>query len=165
MKFNDLDLIIPDGPYCAPHTTIQSAIDAALVAPNAAVWIRADYPGTDTYTNPNNVQIFDNRVKGAIDPILQGLLADLPILEVGQSYFATDVQILYIGTSQGNAPTTALPLTGPTSGLPPDAPAGFLYFATDTIYFIAFGQGTISCASNAYRQSFAEIGVLVTGQF
>jgi hypothetical protein len=166
MKLNDLNLVIPDGPGGSPHTTIQSAIEAALTAPNSAVWIRADYIGEDTYTNPHNVQIFDNRVRGVVNTILQGLLADLPQLIVGQSYFATDVNILYIGTANGNSPTTALPLTGLAANTPPDAPAGMLYFATDTNQlYVALGQGVVLVVPPIHTGPLADIGVLVAGAF
>lgn len=63
MEFQPLDLFIPgDG----LNTTVQSAINAAARNPRAAVWIRASYGGTDTYTNPSNVPIFDMRGGGSI---------------------------------------------------------------------------------------------------
>lgn len=49
-----------------PHTTIQSAVNAAARNPRGSVWIKADYAGTDSYTNPSAVPIYDNRGAGSI---------------------------------------------------------------------------------------------------
>ena len=97
----------------------------------------------------------------------QGVLADLPArLPVGTFYFATDVQILYVGTVDGNAPTTALPLSGPAADVPTDAPAGFLYFATDTsVLYVALGQGSTLVVPPIHSGTLAEIGSLVPGAF
>lgn len=63
MEFLPLGLYIPgDG----LNTTIQSAVDNAARNPRAAVWINASYAGTDSYTNPSNVPIFDMRGGGSI---------------------------------------------------------------------------------------------------
>lgn len=48
------------------NTTIQSAINAAAKNPRAGVWIKADYAGSDTYTNPSGVPVFDLRGTGTI---------------------------------------------------------------------------------------------------
>lgn len=62
-KLPVLQLIIPgDGLY----TTIQSAINAAARSPHSAVWIAADYFGSDGYVNPSQVPIFDMRFPGSI---------------------------------------------------------------------------------------------------
>src|SRR5208282_1329254 len=79
-----------------------------------------------------------------LTPPLQGPLSALPVLGIGNLYFANDVNILYIGTASGNSPTTALPLAGPAADIPEDSPAGLLYFATDTnVLYVALGQGNI----------------------
>ena len=96
----------------------------------------------------------------------QGLLANLPTLAVGALYFAQDVQIMYVGTAGGNAPTTALPLVGLAADVPTDAPAGFLYFATDTnVLYVALGQGSKLVVPPIVSGTFAEIPVLVEGAF
>src|SRR6267142_197272 len=62
MEVTPLSLIIPSGtPGTGPN--LQSAVNQAK-ATSAAVWIPADYAGTDTYTNPNNVPVFDMRGSG-----------------------------------------------------------------------------------------------------
>lgn len=61
--------VTPLGLYIAgsvPHLTIQAAINAAATNPRAGVWINANYNGTDTYTNPSGVPIFDLRGTGSI---------------------------------------------------------------------------------------------------
>lgn len=63
MEFSTLQLYIPGDSL---NTTIQSAIDAAARSPRGAVWINASYGGTDSYTNPSNVPIFDMRGGGSI---------------------------------------------------------------------------------------------------
>lgn len=91
--------------------------------------------------NPNDM------LPASIPLFVQGLLADLPALTPGQFYFATDVNILYGGTPNGGAPTTALPLAGPAADIPEDSPAGMLYFATDTqVLYVALGEGNCKVA-------------------
>ena len=104
---------------------------------------------------------------GGGTPTQQGLLVNLPTsLPVGAFYFATDVQILYVGTADGNAPTTALPLSGPAADVPTDAPAGFLYFATDTsVLYVALGQGSTLVVPPIHSGTLAQIGSLVHGSF
>lgn len=61
--------VTPLGLYIAgsvPHLTIQAAVNAAAANPRAGVWINASYNGTDTYTNPAGVPIFDLRGTGSI---------------------------------------------------------------------------------------------------
>jgi hypothetical protein len=62
VEFLPLGLFIPDN----LNSTIQSCVNAAAKNPRAAVWIPAFYSGTDTYTNPSNVPIFDMRGAGSI---------------------------------------------------------------------------------------------------
>lgn len=60
MFVEDLHIIKPS-PF-GPYTTIQAAIQAALVSnPPSAVMIAPDYAGTDTYTNASGVTILDLR--------------------------------------------------------------------------------------------------------
>lgn len=60
MFLEDLHVIKPSA--FGPYTTIQAAIQAALVSnPPSAVVISADYAGTDTYTNASNVPVIDLR--------------------------------------------------------------------------------------------------------
>lgn len=66
MEIPTINLFIPDGPGGSPHTTIQSAVDAAHQSPGGSVWIPASYIGTDSYTNSNNVPIFDMRGTGSV---------------------------------------------------------------------------------------------------
>src|SRR5260370_14110875 len=62
MEVTPLSLIVPSGtPGTGPN--LQAAVNQA-VASKAAVWIRADYAGSDTYTNPNSVPVFDMRGAG-----------------------------------------------------------------------------------------------------
>lgn len=62
MEFLPLGLYVPDN----LQTSIQACVNAASKNPRAAVWIPASYAGTDTYSNPNNVPIFDMRGAGSI---------------------------------------------------------------------------------------------------
>lgn len=62
-KFLPLGLYIPDG----VNSTLQSCINAAAINPKGAVWIPASYTGTDTYTNPSSVPVFDMRGSGSAD--------------------------------------------------------------------------------------------------
>jgi hypothetical protein len=62
-EFAGLQLYVPGD---SVHTTIQAAINAAAKNPHGGVWIRASYSGTDTYTNPAGVPIFDLRFPGSI---------------------------------------------------------------------------------------------------
>lgn len=84
--------------------------------------------------------------RGPVGPkytVTQGLFANLPVLTFGQQYFATDTNVLYIGTAGGNAPTTALPLFGLEANIPADLPVGILYYATDTnTLFVSTGPGS-----------------------
>lgn len=61
MEFLPLGLYLPDN----LNSTLQSCVNAAAMNPRGAVWIPASYAGTDTYTNPNNVPIFDLRGAGS----------------------------------------------------------------------------------------------------
>lgn len=60
MYIEDLNIIRPSA--SGPYTTIQAAINAALInTPPESVVIPASYAGTDTYTNPSNVPVLDLR--------------------------------------------------------------------------------------------------------
>jgi hypothetical protein len=61
-EITPLQLIVPDT-YVGP--LLQAAVNQAFLTPKAAVWIPANYAGTDTYTNPNNVPVFDMRSGGS----------------------------------------------------------------------------------------------------
>jgi hypothetical protein len=65
LEVTPFSLFVPGG---SPHTLIQSAVDAAAklkgTVKSGAVWIPADYIGSDTYTNVNNVPVFDMRGSG-----------------------------------------------------------------------------------------------------
>jgi hypothetical protein len=100
-------------------------------------------------------------------PVQQGLLANLPSrLPVGTIYFATDVNILYVGTVDGNAPTTALPLFGLQEDIPQDLPIGILYFATDTnVLFVSTGPGNVVVVPAMQTGTLAQIPALPTGIF
>jgi hypothetical protein len=64
MFVEDLRIIKPSA--FGPFTTIQSAIQAALVSGTpAAVFISPDYAGTDTYTNASGVTVIDLRTGAA----------------------------------------------------------------------------------------------------
>jgi len=78
----------------------------------------------------------------ASNAVPQGPISNLPVLAIGEQYFATDLHILFIGTSGGNFSTTALPLSGIEANLPTDLPVGILYYATDTNrLFVSTGPG------------------------
>lgn len=62
MEFQPLGIYIPD----TVNTTLQSCVNAAAKSPRGVVWIPASYAGTDTYTNPNNVPVFDMRGTGTL---------------------------------------------------------------------------------------------------
>lgn len=66
MELPSLNLIVVDGPLRGPHTTINAAVQAASVAPGAAVWIGANIPVSEEYSNPLNVPVFDMRGNGSI---------------------------------------------------------------------------------------------------
>jgi len=105
---------------------------------------------------------------GPAGPVVvpQGLLADIPPLALGQTYFATDVNILYVGTEFGNAPTTALPLFGLQADIPFDLPIGILYFATDTnVLFVSTGPGNVRVVPALLIGTLADIPTLNTGIF
>lgn len=57
-----MGLFLPDG----VNSTLQSCVNNAALNPRAAVWIPASYAGTDSYTNPFDVPIFDMRNGGSI---------------------------------------------------------------------------------------------------
>lgn len=63
IEIQPLQIYLPDG---VVNSTIQSAINAAGTNPRGVVWIQASYGGTDTYTNPKNVPIFDMRGGGSL---------------------------------------------------------------------------------------------------
>lgn len=48
------------------NSTLQSCVNAAATSPRGVVYIPATYAGTDSYSNPNNVPIFDMRGAGSI---------------------------------------------------------------------------------------------------
>jgi hypothetical protein len=62
LEFLPLGLYLPDN----LNSTLQSCVDAAAKNPRGAVWIPAAYSGTDTFSNPSNVPIFDLRGGGSI---------------------------------------------------------------------------------------------------
>jgi hypothetical protein len=60
MYVEDLHIIKPSA--SGPYTTIQAAVQAALLStPPMAVVITPEYAGTDTYTNPSSVPVIDLR--------------------------------------------------------------------------------------------------------
>lgn len=64
MYVEDLHVIKPSA--FGPYTTIQAAIQAALISvPPSAVFITPDYAGIDTYTNTSGVTVIDLRQGGA----------------------------------------------------------------------------------------------------
>lgn len=63
MQFLPLAMIIAGS---EPQTTIQSAINQAAQNPRAVVYIPPTYLGTDGYSNPSSVPIFDMRGAGSI---------------------------------------------------------------------------------------------------
>lgn len=67
MELPSLNLIIPDS---AIGPKLQAAVNQAKgTSPQtvkSAVWIPATYSGTDTYTNPSNIPVFDMRGSGSI---------------------------------------------------------------------------------------------------
>lgn len=71
MFLEDINAIVVGG---APYNFIQQAVTAAATAPNKWVIIPPTYSGTDTFTNPSNVFVFDLRVgtanKGSYIPSL-----------------------------------------------------------------------------------------------
>lgn len=62
MEIPALNIIVPDF-YNGPK--LQAAVNQAATSPQGTVWIPANYPGTDTYTNPNNAPVFDMRSGGS----------------------------------------------------------------------------------------------------
>lgn len=60
--------LLPLGIYVPDllNSTIQSCINAAARSPRGCVWIPASYSGSDLYTNPDNVPIFDLRNGGSL---------------------------------------------------------------------------------------------------
>jgi hypothetical protein len=62
MEITPLSLIVPDF-YVGPN--LQAAVNQAAQSPRASVWIPANYPGTDTYTNASNVPVYDMRGAGS----------------------------------------------------------------------------------------------------
>lgn len=63
MEITPLSLIVPDF-YTGPN--LQAAVNQANLTPKAAVWIPANYSGSDTYSNPSSVPVFDMRSGGSI---------------------------------------------------------------------------------------------------
>lgn len=49
-----------------PTPTIQATINMAAQNPRGAVWVPSNYQGTDSYSNPNSVPIFDMRFPGSL---------------------------------------------------------------------------------------------------
>lgn len=62
MEIPALNIIVPDF-YNGPK--LQAAVNQAATSPQGTVWIPANYPGTDTYTNPSNASVFDMRSGGS----------------------------------------------------------------------------------------------------
>src|ERR1700730_16444728 len=58
MQISSLNVIVPDF-FTGPN--LQAAINQASRVPKASVWIPANYAGSDTYTNPSGVPVFDMR--------------------------------------------------------------------------------------------------------
>jgi hypothetical protein len=72
MFVEDLRVIKPS--TFGPYTTIQAAIQAALIAsPPQSVVITADYAGTDTYTNVSGVTVLDLRTGAANTGLFVGV--------------------------------------------------------------------------------------------
>lgn len=111
------------------------------------------------WTVNNNAKLLDDALI-----LLQGLLAELPILGVGQGFYAKDVNILYVGTPNGNAPTTALPLIGLAKDVPINAPLGTLYYATDTkVMYICLDGNTRLLIPPMNQGTFAAMPALAVG--
>lgn len=62
-EITPLNVIVPDF-YVGPN--LQAAVNQAALSPKATVWIPANYPGNDTYTNPSSVPVFDMRGSGSV---------------------------------------------------------------------------------------------------
>lgn len=108
-------------PGSEAHTTIQSAINAAAQPPRGAVWIISSYSGTDSYSNPLGVPIFDMRYPGSISFSSGGGNAALkPVAADGIQYVAPEGSDANDGLSWGSAKLTimagfdALPTYGGT---------------------------------------------------
>lgn len=105
MILNDLGLVIPT----EPHTTLQSAVNAAYVNPRYGVWIPAWYKGTDSYTNPHNVPVFDLRGSGsfsassspAINPTIVALAPSLPGAFIVAHGFGATPKVVVINMNSG----------------------------------------------------------------
>lgn len=63
MEISALNLIVVDSTL---HTNIQSAVNAALVAPRGAVWIPSNYAGSDSTPVTPGVPILDMRSTGTM---------------------------------------------------------------------------------------------------
>lgn len=135
-----LQLFVPGD---AVHTTIQSAVNAAAFHQQAGVWIRSTYSGTDSYSNPAGVPIFDLRFPGSTslaspassvstsryiitgatalvsgNLIISGWGAGASVTNVRGSDAAHTFQVT-AGTSPSTAPTITLSfVNGPWSTIP-----------------------------------------------
>lgn len=105
MFLEDLNIIKPS--TFGPYTTIQAAVNAALVSvPPSAVYIPAGYAGTDTYSNASNVPVFDLRPAALNTGSNVKVNAGLTILSAGSPALAPSVPSTYVVTKGSIAAMT-----------------------------------------------------------
>jgi hypothetical protein len=71
VEFLPLGMYIPD----SLQSTLQACVNAAAQNPRGVVYIPASYSGSDSYSNPSNVPVFDMRGIGSLSFGTTALLA------------------------------------------------------------------------------------------
>lgn len=134
MEIPSLNIIIPDGPYGAPYSSINAAIGGAATRPGAVIWIPPGYNPAETYVNPNNVPIFDMRGSGSVSFASTGSTLTISTKNVN---FSAQVLNAYFVTTGSSTIITTLPTAVGNSG--------------DVIFFkkVDSGVGLVSVATTS----------------
>lgn len=165
-EITPLNIIVPDF-YVGPN--LQAAVNQAALSPKATVWIPANYPGNDTYTNPSNVPVFDMRGSGSVSFTTPPGVGS-PALPATANLIALNLFLDGSGTvmtdSSGNGNTCTLGASAAAPTVNSVASGGGLTFNSANNQFCAFPAAMNSAKTFMIAMSFQQgVGTLPTQEF